>query len=217
MQGGPAVQLLARTTDHLTHVRIAAAGGLALCILLAGCGGSGTPAASTASASATAAGLTRHIDRDAGFQVDFPSTWHAYQPADPKVQYLVGPDDHDFVQVRVVAPLPASFGPGDLQAMKRISDALLSGQPITIVQESQVTVSGLPGYQYVYTFKDPTSGQIGVHIHVFLFQANRLITLVFQALPETRLKALATTYDAVLASFRVIPTAATSPTATPRR
>jgi hypothetical protein len=182
-------------------VRIAAAGGLALCILLAGCGGSG---------------LIRHIDRDAGFQIDYPSTWHAYQPADPKVQYLVGPDDHDFVQVRVISPLPASFGPGDLQAMKRISDALLAGQPINIVQESQITVSGLPGYQYVYTFKDP-SGQIGVHIHVFLFQANRLITLVFQALPESQLKALAKTYDAVLASFTVLPVATASPTATPTR
>jgi photosystem II reaction center protein PsbP len=197
-------------------VRIAAAGGLALCILLAGCGGSGTPAASSASTSASASGLTRHIDHDAGFQVDYPSTWHAYQPADPKVQYLVGPDDHDFVQVRVVSPLPASFGPGDLQAMKKISDALLSGQPINIVQESQITVSGLPGYQYVYTFKDP-SGQIGVHIHVFLFQANRLITLVFQALPEAQLKALAKTYDAVLASFKVLPVVAASPTATPTR
>ncbi len=196
-------------------VRIAA-GGLALSVLLlAGCGGSGTPAA-TASPTSSAAGLMRHIDRDAGFQIDYPGTWHAYQPSDPKVQYLVGPDGHDFVQVRVIQPLPASFGPGDLQAMKKISDALLSGQPITIVQESQVTVSGLPGYQYVYTFKDP-SGQIGVHIHVFLFQANRLITLVFQALPESQLKALAKTYDAVLASFRVLPVAGASPTATPKR
>ena len=197
-------------------MRIAAAGGLVLCILLAGCGGSGTPAASSASASASASGLIRHIDRDAGFRIDYPSTWHAYQPADPKVQYLVGPDDHDFVQVRVISPLPASFGPGDLPAMKRISDALLSGQPINIVQESQITVSGLPGYQYVYTFKDP-SGQIGVHIHVFLFQANRLITLVFQALPESQLKALAKTYDAVLASFTVLPVATASATATPTR
>jgi hypothetical protein len=156
----------------------------------------------------------RHIDRDAGFQVDFPGTWHLYQASDPKVQLLVGPDDHDFVQVRIISPLPASFGTGDLQAMKKVSDALLAGQPINIVQESQTTVSGLPGYQYVYTFKDP-SGQTGAHIHVFLFQANRLITLVFQALPETQLKALAKSYDAVLASFRVLPATAAGTTAGP--
>jgi hypothetical protein len=156
----------------------------------------------------------RHIDRDVGFQLDYPGTWHLYQPSDPKVQFLAGPDDHDFVQVRIISPLPATFGPGDLQAMKKISDALLSGQPINIVQESQITVSGLPGYQYVYTFKDP-SGQTGAHIHVFLFQANRLITLVFQALPETQLKAQAKSYDAVLASFRVLPATAPGTTAGP--
>jgi hypothetical protein len=160
----------------------------------------------------------RHIDRDVGFQLDYPGTWHLYQPSDPKVQFLAGPDDHDFVQVRIISPLPATFGPGDLQAMKKISDALLSGQPINIVQESQITVSGLPGYQYVYTFKDP-SGPTGVHIHVFLFQANRLITLVFQALPETQLKGLAKSYDGVLASFKVLPVAAATatPTPTPKR
>jgi hypothetical protein len=151
--------------------------------------------------------LTRHIDRDAGFQIDHPSSWHVYQSPDPRVNYLVGADDHDFVQVRVISPLPASFGPGDLQAMKRISDALLAGQPINIVQETQITVSGLPAYQYVYTFKDSTTGQTGVHIHVFIFQANRLVTLVFQAQPETALKAVARDYDAVLASFRLLPAA----------
>jgi PsbP len=156
----------------------------------------------------------RHIDHTAGFQIDYPDSWRPYAPSDPKVQYLVGPDDRDFVQVRVISPLPASFGPGDTQAMKKVSDALLSGQPINIVQEVQTTVGGLPGYQYVYTFKDPASGQTGAHIHVFLFQANRLITLVFQALPESRLTPLAKTYDAVLASFKALPVSAPA-TATP--
>ena len=153
----------------------------------------------------------RHIDRNAGFQIDYPSTWTEYRPSDPRVQYLVGPDDHDFVQVRVISPLPATFGPGDTQAMKKVSDALLSGQPINVVQESQITVGGLPGYQYVYTFKDPASGRTGAHIHVFLFQGNRLMTLVFQALPESQLKPLATSYDAVLASFRVVPVTSPAP------
>ena len=161
----------------------------------------------------------RHIDRTAGFQIDHPSSWMEYRPSDPRVQYLVGPDDRDFVQVRVISPLPASFGPGDLQAMKKVSDALLSGQPINVVQESQTTAGGLPGYQYVYTFKDPGSGQTGAHIHVFLFQATRLITLVFQALPESQLKPLAKSYDAVLASFRALPavSAPASPTPTAQR
>jgi hypothetical protein len=194
--------------------RIAAAAALALCTLLAGCGGTGSTAA-TATATPSGGGQMRHIDRSAGFQIDYPDSWHQYRPSDPKVQYLVGPDDHDFVQVRVIQPLPASFGPGDTQAMKKVSDALLSGQPINIVQETQTTVGGLPGYQYVYTFKDPASGQTGVHIHVFLFQATRLITLVFQALPESRLQSLARSYDAVLASVRVLPVGTAAPSAHP--
>ena len=195
---------------------MAVAAGLALCTLLAGCGGAGSTAASATSTPSGAAQM-RHIDRAAGFQIDYPDSWRQYRPSDPRVQYLIGPDDRDFVQVRVISPLPASFGTGETQAMKKVSDALLAGQPIDIVQENQTTVAGVPGYQYVYTFRDPASGATGAHIHVFLFQGNRLVTLVFQALPESRLTALAKTYDAVLASFRVLPPAsAASPTASSR-
>lgn len=205
-----------KRAPELTTLRITSVVGLALCVLLAGCGGSGPPStAATASPTVSQADEMRHIDRTAGFQIDYPSSWHVYKPSDPKVQYLIGPNDRDFVQVRVVAPLPAAFAPGDLQAMKKVSDALLSGQAIDIVSENQTTVVGVPGYQYVYTFKDPTSGQTGVHIHDFLFQGARLITLVLQALPETDLKPLAKTYDTVLASFRVLSPATPAPTTTP--
>jgi PsbP len=191
-------------------VRIAAA--VALSLLLLGCGGQKAQPAATPSSPSTG-GLIRHIDRDAGFSIDYPESWKQYQSQDPKVQFLVGPDGTDFVQVRIVAPLPVSIAPGDTQVMKRITDGLLAGQPIDIVQESQTTLAGLPGYEYVYRFKD-ASGQQGVHIHVFLFQGNRLITLVFQALPESRLKALAPAFDRVLSSFRVLPpAAATTPAA----
>jgi hypothetical protein len=157
----------------------------------------------------------RHVDPDAGFLIDYPATWKQYQSQDPKVQFLAGPDGTDFVQVRVVAPLPVSIPAGDTQVMKRITDSLLSGQAIDIAQESQVTLAGLPGYQYVYTFRDAASGQTGVHIHDFLFQGNRLVTLVFQALPESRLKALAAAFDQVRSRFRVLPVPAASATPTP--
>jgi hypothetical protein len=157
----------------------------------------------------------RHVDRDAGFVVDYPASWKQYQSQDPKVQFLAGPDSTDFVQVRVVSPLPVDIPPGDTQVMKRITDSLLSGQPINVVQESQLALAGLPGYQYVYTFQDSASGQTGVHIHDFLFQGNRLITLVFQALPESRLKGLAPAFDQVRSRFRVLPVAAASASPSP--
>jgi hypothetical protein len=162
----------------------------------------------------------RHIDRDAGFQIDFPESWKPEAPSDPKVQFLVGPKqedagNHDFAQVRVVAPLPATFGPGDLQAMKKVSDALLSSQTVSIAQEEQVTLAGRPGYQYIYTFKEGATGQVVAHVHEFIFDGNRLISLVFQAQPESTLRGLLATFLAMRDSFKVIPVATANPTARP--
>lgn len=207
----------------------AAGGGLALLtLLLAGCGGSGTTAATNNSSPAASAGAPapalklamRHIDRDAGFQIDFPESWKPEAPSDPKVQFLAGPkqedaSNHDFAQVRVVAPLPATFGPGDLQAMKKISDALLSSQTVSIAQEEQVTLAGLPAYEYIYTFKDGATGQVVAHVHEFIFSGNRLISLVFQAQPESTLRGLLATFLAMRDSFKVIPVATANPTAKP--
>lgn len=193
-------------------MRTAAAAALSL--LLLGCGGQGAQPTATSSVPGTG-GWVRHVDPAAGFVVDYPASWKQYQSQDPKVQFLAGPDGTDFVQVRVVAPLPVSIPPGDTQVMKRITDSLLAGQSIDILQESEVTVAGLPGYQYVYTFRDNASGQVGVHIHDFLFQGDRLVTLVFQVLPEARLKALAPAFDQVRSRFRVLPVAAASATPTP--
>ena len=193
-------------------MRVAAAAALSL--LLLGCGGQGARPTATSSVPGTG-GLVRHVDPAAGFVIDYPASWRQYQSQDPKVQFLAGPDGTDFVQVRVVAPLPVSIPAGDTQVMKRITDSLLAGQPIDIVQEAEVTVAGLPGYQYVYAFRDSASGQAGVHIHDFLFQGDRLVTLVFQALPETRLKALAPAFDQVRSRFRVLPVPAASATPTP--
>lgn len=193
-------------------MRVAAAAALSL--LLLGCGGQGARPTATPSVPGTGS-LERHVDAAAGFLIDYPASWRQYRSQDPKVQFLAGPDGTDFVQVRVVAPLPVSIPSGDTQVMKRITDSLLAGQPIDIVQESQVTLGGVAGYQYVYTFPDTASGQTGVHIHDFLFDGDRLVTLVFQALPETRLRAIAPAFDQVRSRFRVLPVAAASATPTP--
>ena len=193
-------------------MRVAAAAALSL--LLLGCGGQGARPTATASVPETGS-LARHVDPQAGFLIDYPASWKQYRSQDPKVQFLVGPDGTDFVQVRVVAPLPVAIPANDTQVMKRITDSLLAGQPIDIVQESQVTLGGVSGYQYVYTFPDTASGQTGVHIHDFLFDGTRLVTLVFQALPETRLKALAPAFDQVRSRFRVLPVPAASATPPP--
>jgi hypothetical protein len=63
---------------------------------------------------------------------------------------------------------------------------------------------GLPGLYYLYTFRDPVSGQTGVHSHFFLFKDSAMISLVFQTLPEGDFGRLAPLFDRVAGSLRVL-------------
>ncbi|MBV8527253.1 MAG: hypothetical protein JOZ75_02955, partial [Candidatus Dormibacteraeota bacterium] len=58
---------------------------------------------------------------------------------------------------------------------------------------------------------------VGAHVHVFLFQGNRLHTIVFQALPRSHFDHLAPIFQKMLNSYRAlpVPTASPSPAATP--
>jgi hypothetical protein len=178
-------------------------------MLVAACG---TPATARPAPTATSpieSQWLRHMDRTAGFSIDYPASWSVYASSDPGVQFLTGPDGTDFVQVRVISQLPVAIAPTDTRAMKRITDALLTNQSITPIRETQVTFGGVTGWEYVYTFSDRSLGG-GVHVHVFLFQGARLHTLIFQALPESRLEALAPIFDEMLSRYRALPPPQTS-------
>ena len=185
-----------------------------LTVVLSSCGGGGASSTSgSTTRTASPAGTTwrQHADPQAGFTIDYPDSWNVYQRTDPGVQFLAGPNEHDFVEVRVVSNLPVSFAPTDTQLMKKLVDDLLSKQAINIISATQVTESGLVGWQYIYSFQDPTLGT-GVHIHVFLFQGNRLHTLVFQALPNKDLSPLAPAFDQILVRYHAL---APQPPSTP--
>lgn len=174
----------------------------AVAFLLCSCSGPLATAAAHSSAARPTAWM-RHIDHNAGFTIDYPARWNVYRSQDPGVQFLAGPDGQDFVLVRVIAPLPLSVGSTDLQAMRQIIDGMLAKQPINIRSEQQVTLAGLPGWDYVYSFADPKLGT-GLHVHLFLFKGNRLYTLVLQALPASRWSKLQPEFEQILQRFRVL-------------
>lgn len=152
-------------------------------------------------------------DRQAGFTLQYPSSWNVYtKQNDPSVDFIAGPDTKDIVLVRVFQNIGLSFGANEGQAEKQVVDQLLAGQKISIISTSEVSYGGLTGWEYVYSFVDQTTQQVGVHVHLFLFQKYRLHTIVFQALPNTKLSSLAPTFDKILASYRALPLPATSPT-----
>lgn len=180
-------------------------------LVLSSCGGSSH---GSASPSPSGGVWRQHVDAPHGFLIDYPDKWNVYQPSDPGVFFLAGPDEQDFVEVRVISNLPVSFQSGDTQAMKQVVDQLLAGQPINVISSNQVTVNGLTGWQEVYTFQDPKLG-VGAHVHVFLFQGSRLHTIVFQALPRTRFDGLASTFQRILNSYKALPIPSPSPGASP--
>jgi hypothetical protein len=93
----------------------------------------------------------------------------------------------------------------NLAAAKEVTDRIVTGDGIEHITQPQVLhQAGLPGYFYFYRFKDPASGQVGVHSHYFLFKGSTMVSFVFQALPDADFQRLATLYDQVIASFRVL-------------
>ncbi|MGH7685418.1 MAG: hypothetical protein ACREN2_01160 [Candidatus Dormibacteria bacterium] len=152
----------------------------------------------------------QHTDGVHGFIIDYPDAWNVYQPSDPGIDFLVGSSASDFAEVRVISNLPVTFQQTDTQAMKQVVDQLLAGQPINVISSQQVSVGGLAGWQETYTFQDPKLG-IGAHVHVFLFQGNRLHTIVFQALPRSHFDGLAPTFQKILNSYRALPVPSPSP------
>ena len=174
-------------------------------LVLSGCGSSSHP-----SASPSGGVYRQHTDGAHGFIIDYPDAWNVYKPTDPAIDFLVGPTETDFAVVRVISDFPTTFDPSDTQTMKQLVDISLAGLPINIISLQQVSVGGLPGWQATYTFQDPKYG-IGAKVHVFLFQGNRIHTIVFQALPRAHFDGLAPTFQKILNSYRALPLPSPSP------
>jgi hypothetical protein len=103
-------------------------------------------------------------------------------------------------------PIGGPVGVANLAGAKKLADGVVnSGKNVVMLrQPQQVTLGGLPGFLYLYTFDDPSSGERGGHAHYFLFQGATMITLVFQALPATNFVSLAPTFDRIAATFRAL-------------
>lgn len=149
------------------------------------------------------AALVEYRD-DAGFSLSYPGSWRRIQAADPQVHLLVAPNDSDSFQLRVV-PLAAPVGEGELPAVKTLTDQVVtSGAGVQPVGDArQINVDGLPGWYYLYRFTDKTTGAAGIHSHYFLFHGDRMITFVFQALPEASFEGLAPVFDQIVSTFKV--------------
>jgi hypothetical protein len=165
---------------------------------------------STGAASTTnSAQLVEFRDDKAGWGISVPKDWSRLQPKDADIALVVSEKPAEQNTGGSILARDLTLGgpvnDGNLAAAKEVTDKIVTGDGIQhITQPTVIHQAGLPGYFYFYSFKDPASGQEGVHSHYFLFKGQTMISFVFQALPKDDFQRLANLYDAVIGSFRVL-------------
>jgi hypothetical protein len=142
-----------------------------------------------------ASDFVRFSDAAGGISISYPAGWTRAASPNPEVRLLAVGDGSSML-VRMT-DLGIEVTPNALDRAKKLTDKLVrgAGQAKLLRRPEQVTLGGLPGYLYLYTFRDTTTGERGAHAHYFLFRGQTLITLVFQTAPAERLVELAPLFD----------------------
>jgi len=163
-----------------------------------------------ATAPTVPANFVEFRDDKAGWTISYPKSWTRLQSQDADVVLVVSEkppaqNSGGSILARDLT-LGAAVDESKLPAAKEVTDKIVTGnQGIQLLaQPTVIHQGGLPGYFYFYSFKDPTTGQEGVHTHYFLFKGSTMISFVFQALPKESFQGLANLYDQVIGSFRVL-------------
>lgn len=158
-------------------------------------------------ATATASGFTQYRDPSGMFAGSYPSSWRRLAPASNEsgVVLLAQSTNGASLLVRKT-PIGAAVTLTNLGAARKLTDSVVfSDKSAKLLNPPQaVTLGGLPGYLYLYTFQDPT-GIGGAHAHYFLFDGTTMITLVFQAMPANSIVAMAPLFDRIAKTFHALP------------
>ena len=161
-------------------------------------------------------------DDRSGFTITYPKLWAVYgrvpghgtllDNSDPHVKLVLdagtGGDAVRVSLCQLEKPVVNASGLGDV---KTVTDGIF-GQIVAQAPERQIkllygrpiTLNGMVGYSYVYTYTD-ASGEQGTHVHYFLYQGRQLYQLIFQAVPSDHLKRFSSLFDQVADSFRTDP------------
>lgn len=166
-----------------------------------------SPGTSKESSKGESRGFVEFDDSRAGFSISHPRSWRRLPSADGQVRLIVAGGGASLL-VRT-SSLGLRVRPETLSSAKKLTDRLVrSVKNVKLLRRAkQVQVGGLPGYLYLYTFRDVGSGQRGAHAHYFLFRGETMFTLVFQALPSTSFGGFAPLFDRIANTFQAQPAA----------
>ncbi len=168
--------------------------------------GANAPSANAPSALSNAASpaFVPYEDPQGRFSLSHPSGWQQESSSTSQAALLLrtDPTSQNSMLVRVV-PLDEPVRPEQLADAQKLTDSLVQASDVNVLVVRQITLNGVPGYYYLYTFGQPGSDRFGLHAHYFLFRGSTMHVLVFQALPDTEFVDLAPAFDAVARSYRV--------------
>ena len=159
------------------------------------------------------AAFTEFRDAETGFSIRYPSAWERFQAPVREIRLSVGEGPYS-VQIRSRRTEVATT-PQNLSNLKAFADGSIAGPTTVVLQSDPVTVNGLIGFRYLYTFTDQDSGIQGAHLHYFLFQGHKMHDLIFQALPTETFTQIEGVFNQMLESFRSDPEPATTVPAPP--
>lgn len=146
----------------------------------------------------------RFTDTLTDVSIAYPSTWERRISRDQSVRLVASsPDASAAVSISVRKSGLETITMQTLPIVRPLTDDLLREDKriASIPEPVAVTADGLPGYRYTYNYRRDEGGQ-GAHIHYFLFKADRLIQMVLQAVPASKLASLQATFDEVARTFR---------------
>jgi hypothetical protein len=167
-------------------------------------GGESPPSSGLSPPSLAGAGFLTFNDRKAGFSIGYPRRWKRLEASDKQVRLLAADGTKTSLLVRV-APVGLTVTRQTLGIVRKLTDSLVSadGRVRLLAQPQQITLDGVPGYRYFYTYGAPRGGKGGAHAHYFLFWRKRLFTLVLQVPGARALNRDSVLLNRVAATFRV--------------
>ncbi|HEX2048783.1 MAG TPA: hypothetical protein VHF27_13535 [Acidimicrobiales bacterium] len=161
--------------------------------------------------------VTRFEDPETGASLEYPRSWRRVEV--PNATYrLVLDGGNDLAMTLRVFPTEVPTTAENLANIKAVTDGIVTSNPtVQILKQQAITLNGMVGYYYFYTFND-NNGLQAVHAHYFLFQGHKMNMIVFQALADDFEKNAAT-FDRIAESFHsdprvTIPPATTAPSTT---
>lgn len=181
----------------------------------------GSPSTTSPPTSLPGDAFVEYVDDDAGFSLRYPKTWARFQATDANVHLVAAEPRNDdgpagiglTVRMFRVEEVVTSENLANLQT---VTDGIVASNPTAkILQRREISIDGMPGYFYLYTFTDEVSGREGAHGHYFLFRGHKMNQLVLQTVPTEDYSRLALVFDQIGESFKSTPdTEATSPATT---